>query len=107
MGRLHPQPCHRSRTDVGIDDRRSRQRPTPATNPADAGPLSTDCNCSTVNIETAPPTAADRTGTTYEVAGMTCGGCASSVSTSIGKLDGVTSVDVDVTTGTVTVHGTT
>ncbi|MGC4942255.1 heavy-metal-associated domain-containing protein [Kribbella sp. DT2] len=69
--------------------------------------MCTDCSCSTVNIETAPPTTEDTTATTYNVVGMTCSGCASSVSTSIGKLDGVTSVDVDVTTGTVAVHTST
>ena len=66
--------------------------------------MCTDCSCSTVNIETSPATAEDTTATTYTVAGMTCGGCASSVTTSIGKLDGVTSVDVDIATGTVAVH---
>lgn len=68
--------------------------------------MCTDCSCSTVNIETAPGTAEDTTATTYDVAGMTCAGCASSVSRSIGKLDSVTSVDVDVATGTVAVHAT-
>ncbi|TCM39528.1 heavy-metal-associated domain-containing protein [Kribbella sp. VKM Ac-2568] len=54
-----------------------------------------------------PSTAEDTTGATYTVAGMTCGGCARSVNNSISKLDGVTSVDVDVTTGTVAVHSST
>lgn len=69
--------------------------------------MCTDCSCSTVNIETAPPTAEATTATTYSVVGMTCGGCASSVSAGIGKLDGVTSVDVDVATGTVAVRSST
>ncbi|MFI6170292.1 heavy-metal-associated domain-containing protein [Nocardia sp. NPDC051052] len=40
---------------------------------------------------------------TYTVTGMTCGHCASSVKTEIGKIDGVTSVDVDLASGAVTV----
>ncbi|GAA1604790.1 MULTISPECIES: heavy-metal-associated domain-containing protein [Kribbella] len=69
--------------------------------------MCTDCNCGTVNIESAPSTAEATTAATYHVAGMTCSGCAGRVSTSIGKLDGVTSVDVDVAAGTVTVHSST
>ncbi|MFE3543516.1 heavy-metal-associated domain-containing protein [Nocardia sp. NPDC059177] len=41
--------------------------------------------------------------TTYTVTGMTCGHCASSVKEEIGKIDGVTSVDVDLASGRVTV----
>lgn len=40
---------------------------------------------------------------TYEVEGMTCGHCVNTVSTDVGRLDGVTGVEVDLTTGTVTV----
>jgi len=40
---------------------------------------------------------------TYTVTGMTCGHCISSVKTEIGKIDGVTSVDVDLATGAVRV----
>ncbi|GAA5089576.1 heavy-metal-associated domain-containing protein [Nocardia iowensis] len=43
---------------------------------------------------------------TYTVTGMTCGHCVSSVKTEIGKIDGVTSVDVDLATGAVTVDST-
>lgn len=43
---------------------------------------------------------------TYTVSGMTCGHCAQSVREEIGRIDGVTSVDVDVPTGAVTVHAT-
>ncbi len=39
---------------------------------------------------------------TYTVTGMTCGHCVSSVKTEIGKIDGVTSVDVDLASGAVT-----
>ncbi|WP_068051933.1 heavy-metal-associated domain-containing protein [Nocardia xishanensis] len=41
--------------------------------------------------------------TTYTVKGMTCGHCVSSVKMEIGKIDGVTSVDVDLATGAVRV----
>lgn len=41
---------------------------------------------------------------TYTVTGMTCGHCVSSVKTEIGKIDGVTSVDVDLASGAVTVE---
>lgn len=44
--------------------------------------------------------------TTYTVTGMTCGHCAAAVKTEIGKLDGVTGVDVDVASGAVTVAST-
>lgn len=39
----------------------------------------------------------------YDVKGMTCGHCASSVSSEIAKLPGVTAVDVDLDSGKVTV----
>jgi copper chaperone len=40
---------------------------------------------------------------TYTVSGMTCGHCVSSVSSEIGRLDGVSEVQVDLATGAVTV----
>ena len=43
------------------------------------------------------------TTTTYLVKGMTCGHCVNSVSTEIARIDGVTSVDVDLPTGNVSV----
>ncbi|MEV0709665.1 heavy-metal-associated domain-containing protein [Nocardia aurea] len=46
------------------------------------------------------------TTTTYTVKGMTCGHCVSSVKTEIGRIDGVTSVDVDLATGAVRVDST-
>ncbi|BDT93169.1 heavy-metal-associated domain-containing protein [Nocardia sputorum] len=42
--------------------------------------------------------------TTVTVTGMTCGGCAASVRTEIGRLDGVGSVAVDLADGLVTVE---
>ncbi|MFI9508752.1 heavy-metal-associated domain-containing protein [Nocardia sp. NPDC052566] len=41
---------------------------------------------------------------TYTVTGMTCGHCVSSVKEEIGKIDGVTSVDVDLASGAVKVE---
>lgn len=38
---------------------------------------------------------------TYTVTGMTCGHCVGSVQKEIGKIDGVTSVDVDLASGLV------
>ncbi|MEV6428451.1 heavy metal-associated domain-containing protein [Nocardia sp. NPDC051463] len=40
---------------------------------------------------------------TVTVTGMTCGCCANSVSKEVGKIAGVTAVDVDLATGRVTV----
>ncbi|MER6177415.1 heavy-metal-associated domain-containing protein [Streptosporangium sp. NPDC001681] len=44
-------------------------------------------------------------GTAYQVSGMTCGHCVSSVSAEIGKVGGVTGVQVDLASGAVTVSG--
>ena len=41
--------------------------------------------------------------TTVTVMGMSCGGCASSVREEIGDIAGVDSVDVDLSSGTVTI----
>ncbi|WP_328388318.1 copper ion binding protein [Nocardia sp. NBC_00416] len=46
------------------------------------------------------------TTSTYTVAGMTCGHCVQAVQTEIGKIDGVTSVEVDLASGRVAVEGT-
>jgi copper chaperone len=43
------------------------------------------------------------TTTDYTVSGVTCGHCVSSVSTEIGRIDGVTDVRVDLASGKVTV----
>ncbi|OLT36276.1 heavy metal transporter [Actinomadura sp. CNU-125] len=40
---------------------------------------------------------------TYTVAGMTCGHCVSAVTEEVGGVAGVTNVDVDLQSGTVTV----
>ncbi|MFB6614984.1 cation transporter [Streptomyces sp. NPDC085524] len=41
--------------------------------------------------------------TAYRVSGMTCGHCRTAITTSVGALDGVVSVDVDLAGGLVTV----
>ena len=43
------------------------------------------------------------TTTTFTVTGMTCGHCVASVKGEVSKIDNVTSVDVDLPTGAVTV----
>ncbi len=43
------------------------------------------------------------TTTTIAVDGMTCGHCVNAIQTEVGKLDGVTDVSVDLTTGQVTI----
>jgi copper chaperone len=41
---------------------------------------------------------------TFKVTGMTCGHCVASVSKEVAKLENVSSVDVDLASGAVTVH---
>ncbi|MDG6104702.1 heavy-metal-associated domain-containing protein [Dactylosporangium aurantiacum] len=43
------------------------------------------------------------TTTTYAVKGMTCGHCVQAVSTEVGRVPGVTGVEVDLASGAVTV----
>ncbi|MFC7884936.1 heavy-metal-associated domain-containing protein [Streptomyces sp. NPDC057376] len=57
---------------------------------------------STVTTPVTPPVS-----TTYAVAGMSCGHCKATLTRVIGELDGVTSVDVQVGSGRVTVTATT
>ncbi|MFD8563588.1 heavy-metal-associated domain-containing protein [Streptosporangium canum] len=45
-------------------------------------------------------------GTAYQISGMTCGHCVSSVSAEVESVGGVTGVQVDLATGLVTVSGT-
>ena len=42
----------------------------------------------------------------YQVSGMTCGHCVNAVSTEVGGIPGVESVDVDLASGRVSVSGT-
>ena len=46
------------------------------------------------------------TTTQYTVKGMTCGHCVSAVSMEVGRLDGVTDVQIDLASGLVTVTST-
>jgi copper chaperone CopZ len=66
--------------------------------------MCTDCSCSTVNIQATPEVTEDTIVATFNVTGMTCGGCAGTVTDKLSQLDDVSSVDVDITTGAVTVH---
>lgn len=43
--------------------------------------------------------------TEYTVQGMTCGGCATKVSTAVNQVPGVTATEVDLATGTLKVTG--
>jgi copper chaperone CopZ len=63
----------------------------------------TACACATTTPATEPATAPDDTRTVYQVAGMTCGGCAGRVSQQLTDVPGVRDVSVDVATGAVTV----
>ena len=47
------------------------------------------------------------TTTTFTVKGMTCGHCVAAVTEEVAKVDGVTSVDVDLATGAVRVESST
>jgi copper chaperone len=44
------------------------------------------------------------TTSTYTVTGMTCGHCVQAVTSEVGKVDGVTAVQVDLASGAVTVE---
>lgn len=64
------------------------------------------CSCGTESKTTSDLTigdAAQPASDTYTVVGMTCGHCVSSVSSEVGKITGVTSVDVDLASGAVKV----
>ncbi|MET9372722.1 cation transporter [Streptomyces sp. NPDC003035] len=61
-----------------------------------------DNSCSTT-AEGTTTAVADSTATVYAVSGMTCGHCKTAITASVGALDGVISVDVDVAGGLVTV----
>ena len=46
------------------------------------------------------------TTTTFAVTGMTCGHCVAAVTAEVAKINGVTAVDIDLSTGSVTVEST-
>ncbi|MCX5375070.1 heavy-metal-associated domain-containing protein [Streptomyces sp. NBC_00091] len=63
-----------------------------------------DGSCGTNAGETTTAVAVvDTTATVYRVTGMSCGHCRTAITASVGALDGVLSVDVDVDGGVVTV----
>ncbi|KIQ62801.1 copper-binding protein [Kitasatospora griseola] len=63
---------------------------------------SSDGTCSTTATIATPAAVT----TVFTVSGMTCGHCEKTVGKAIGALDGVEAVQVDVTTGLVTVDST-
>lgn len=64
----------------------------------------TGCACSTTAMTaTTANSDSGAVRAVYEVAGMTCGGCAARVSKQLAEIDGVSDVSVDVATGKVTV----
>ncbi|MEU4408045.1 heavy-metal-associated domain-containing protein [Streptosporangium sp. NPDC023963] len=65
--------------------------------------MCTACACGTA--ESASAQVETGGGSVYQVSGMTCGHCVSSVSGEIGKVGGVSDVQVDLATGAVTVSG--
>ncbi|GIF10135.1 heavy-metal-associated domain-containing protein [Actinoplanes teichomyceticus] len=65
----------------------------------------TACTCAS-SPTTEPATSPDGTRTVYQIAGMTCGGCAGRVSRQLTDLPGVRDVSVDVASGAVTVTST-
>lgn len=65
--------------------------------------MCTACACGTADSTSAQ---VETSGSVYQVSGMTCGHCVSSVSAEIGKVGGVSGVQVDLATGAVTVSGT-
>ena len=66
----------------------------------------TACACATTTPATEAATPPDVTRTVYQVAGMTCGGCAGRVSRHLTDVAGVLDVSVDVSSGAVTVTST-
>ncbi|MGJ6968719.1 heavy-metal-associated domain-containing protein [Streptosporangium sp. G11] len=66
--------------------------------------MCTACACGTADSTSAQVETGG--GSVYQVSGMTCGHCVSSVSAEVGKVGGVSGVQVDLATGAVTVGGT-
>ncbi len=64
--------------------------------------MCTACACGTA--ESVSAVVETGGGSVYQVSGMTCGHCVSSVKEEVGEVAGVTGVDVDLATGLVTVR---
>ncbi|MBB5641082.1 heavy-metal-associated domain-containing protein [Cryobacterium roopkundense] len=71
------------------------------TNTNDLGLTDASCSCGTHahNSAGATVTGVGLTTHTYEVSGMTCGHCVSSVTEEVSRLDGVSKVDVQLVPG--------
>ena len=73
------------------------------TNKNDLGLTDASCSCGSDSHShgsaDAAVVGAGLTTNTYEVTGMTCGHCVSSVTEEVSRLDGVTNVDVQLVTG--------
>ena len=75
------------------------------TNKNDLGLTDASCSCGSDSDSHSHGSAdtavvgAGLTTNTYEVTGMTCGHCVSSVTEEVSRLDGVTNVDVELVTG--------
>ena len=75
------------------------------TNKNDLGLTDASCSCGSDSHSHSHGSAdaavvgAGLTTNTYEVTGMTCGHCVSSVTEEVSRLDGVTNVDVELVTG--------
>jgi copper chaperone len=73
--------------------------------------MCTACSCGTQDsaqeaaVVAATSAVEDDVRQVYAVSGMTCGHCVSSVSAEIGKVEGVSGVQVDLADGVVTVSG--
>ncbi|RZU76331.1 copper chaperone CopZ [Micromonospora kangleipakensis] len=63
------------------------------------------CGCGTVTIDSTPAATDAQAGvrSTYGVSGMTCGGCAKTVTRHVAEVEGVSDVQADVAGGTITV----
>ncbi|MDP9870252.1 MULTISPECIES: heavy-metal-associated domain-containing protein [Streptosporangium] len=67
--------------------------------------MCTACACGTQDSASTQAAAVGADASVYTVSGMTCGHCVSSVSSEIGKVGGVTGVQVDLASGSVSVSG--
>ncbi|MCP9988880.1 heavy-metal-associated domain-containing protein [Streptomyces sudanensis] len=67
--------------------------------------MSSSCCSPNNTCSTSAPAGADGVRTVYTVTGMTCGHCKDAITKALGSVDGVSSVEVDLASGLVTVVG--
>ncbi|MFD8080424.1 heavy-metal-associated domain-containing protein [Kitasatospora sp. NPDC059722] len=81
---------------------------TATIDPSAAGATASSCcgSCGTGAAAAPAPAVAVAGRAVFQVQGMTCGHCVSSVTAELKKIDGVTDVAVDLATGRVTVEAT-